>query len=116
MKYRELDANGDYTFGRSMAEFLNNSPAAVAQAVMTRLKLAQGEWFLDQTDGTPYSTQILGTGTQTLYDKAIRERILDTPGVQSIDDYASTLDQERNLRVAVLISTVYGQAAVVSSL
>lgn len=116
MKYRALDANGDYTFGRSMAEFLNNSPAAVAQAVLTRLMLAQGEWFLDTTDGTPYSTQILGTHTQPLYDQAIQERILDTPGVQSIDDYASTLDQQRNLRVAALITTVYGQTTIVAPL
>jgi hypothetical protein len=65
MRYRTLDANGDYTFGQNGANFLVNSPAAVGQAVLTRVKLMQGEWFLDQTAGTPYDTEILGAGTES---------------------------------------------------
>lgn len=83
------------------------------QAVQTRLGLLTGEWFLDQTDGTPYSKQVFGTNTQSLYDNAIRTRILQTPGVTSIDQYASSLDQTtRALTVAASISTIYGPTTV----
>lgn len=107
MKYRKLSPTGDYTFGQGPSEFLVDSPEAVAQAVQTRLALFTGEWFLDTTDGTPYSTQILGTGTQGLYDQAIQERIIATPGVTSITEYSSTLNN-RALSVNATISTLYG--------
>lgn len=111
MRYRTLSPTGDYTFGQGPAQILTNTPETVAQAVKTRLGLATGEWFLDLTDGTPYSTEILGTGTQAVYDAAIQERILDTPGVTSIDEYVSVL-QGRALTVTASISTVYGTATI----
>lgn len=112
MRYRVLSATDDYVFGSGPSEFLVNSPEAVAQAVKTRLMLARGEWFLDTEEGTPYSTEILGEGTLELYDQAIRERILGTQGVTAIDQYASYLDPQRNLRVACTISTIYGATTV----
>lgn len=112
MRYRQLSPDADYVFGQGAGEFLVNTPEAVAQAVQTRLLLAQGEWYLDQTEGTPYSTQILGTGTQDLYDQAIKERILGTPGVTAIVSYASLLDADRALTVACTIDTLYGTVAI----
>lgn len=112
MKYRKLTDSGDYTFGQGTAEFLVNTPEAVAQAVGTRLRLSQGEWFLDLTEGTPYDTQILGAGTQTLYDQALQSRILDTIGVSEITAYSSVMDvNQRRLTVTCTISTIYGQAS-----
>lgn len=113
MRYRPLDQNGDYTIGRS---WLIDSPGAIAQAVWTRLLLFAGEWFLDNTDGTPYRTEILGRNTMSSYDSAIRERILDTPGVVEIVDYASVLTPDRKLTIAATISTQYGQTTVASTL
>lgn len=107
MRYRALTSAGDYSFGQGNANFLINSPAAVAQAVKTRLLLMTGEWFLDNTDGTPYSTEILGTGTGPLYDQAIRERILETQGVTGIVLYSSQV-LNRKLSVAATITTIYG--------
>lgn len=117
MRYRSLSPSGDYVFGSGRSEFLVNSPSTVGQAVKTRLALMTGEWFLNTEDGTPYATQILGTGTTTLYDQAIQERILETQGVTSIKTYVSVLDrQTRNLAIDVLINTVYGEVQVTTNL
>lgn len=110
MRYRKLSPDDDYVFGQGTPEFLVDTPDTVAQAVRTRLRLATGEWFLDTQEGTPYATEILGEGTQPLYDSAIKERVLDTQGVTSIDEYSSSLDQNRALSVTMTISTLYGQA------
>lgn len=112
MRYRKLSDSGDYVFGQGPLEFWSNVPDAVGQAVRTRLLLATGQWFLDTTDGTPYATEILGTGTQPIYDQAIQARIIDTPGVVSLDAYKSYRDQQRNLTVEATISTVYGSVEV----
>lgn len=110
MRNRALSDSGDYQFGKSDAQFLVDSPEAVAQAVRTRLDLHAGDWYLDLLEGTPYSTAILGEGTQALYDQAIQERILGTDGVTGITDYMSARDSARKLTVTATISTIYGNA------
>jgi hypothetical protein len=117
MRYRALSPTGDYTFGQNLQNFLHNTPAAVAQAVKTRLGLTQGEWFLDNTAGTPWNTQILGAGTQNIYDLAIQNEILGTQGVTAILDYASNLNRStRALTVTATINTQYGQTKVTTTL
>ncbi len=109
MRYRALSATGDYQFGHS-GLFLINTPAAVAQAIRTRLMLWVGEWFLDSTEGTPYEQSVLGYGTQGTRDLAIKERILGTPGVLSILKYASSVNSARRMSVEAIIETQFGTA------
>ncbi len=117
MKVRKLNADGEVAFGRGRLDYLADSPEAVGQNVMTRLKLKTGEWFTDVTDGTPYADSILGEHKQLLYDLAIRSRILGTPGVTQIVNYESTLDPEtRKLKVSVTLDTEYGQTTVKGAL
>lgn len=113
MRYRALDANGDYSGGRGQGNFLINSPACVAQSVVTRLRLWAGEWFLDKTEGTPWLQQVLGRHSEAIYDLAIRTRVLGTAGVTGIDNYSSSRDPTtRKLSVSMTINTIFGQAQI----
>lgn len=117
MRYRALDADGDMTFGRSQGNFLINSPEAVAQAVLTRLRLMTGEWYFDLSEGTPYRTSVLGRQSALTYDAAFRDRILGTPGVREMLSYESRFDPEtRNLPVRATVDTIYGETSVTVSL
>ena len=100
MRYRKLDASGDYTLGGASA-FLVNSPEAVAQAV-----------------STPWLTEILGKIQQGRNpDAAIKQRILGTQGVTEITDYTSTFDgTTRKLSVTATINTIYGAATISETL
>jgi hypothetical protein len=103
-----MDTNNDSTFGSGVSPFFINNPQAVGQAVLTRLWLMQGEWFLDVSEGTPYMTEIMGRTTAT-YDFAIKSRILGTKGVQSLVSYSSELDRaKRRVTINCTISTIYG--------
>ncbi len=114
MRYRQLDANGDYVLGQP---FLQNTPATVAQAVLTRLNLWQGEWFLDTSDGTPYNQQVLGKRNGTNPDAAIKQRILGTPEVTAITSYQSAYNgATRALVVSATLTTSYGTTAVQTAL
>lgn len=110
MRYRALSPTGDFTFGQGKANFLANSPATVGQAILTRLRLWTGEWFLDQTEGTPWLTSVLGRNGTGAADLAIQERILGTPGVVSIVSYSSYLNPAtRRFTVSsVTVQTQYG--------
>lgn len=112
MRYRTLTASGDYSFGENGANFLVNSPEAVGQAVLTRLKLIEGEWFLDQTVGVPYNTEILGAGTGSTRDLAFQTVILETQGVTGIVEYASYLSPTREFIWAATIDTIYGTTTI----
>lgn len=111
MRYRALDANGDYSFGRGQGNFLINSSACVAQSVQTRLQLWLGEWFLNPTDGTPWLQNVFGKFSKIVADMAIRARVLATQGVTGISDYVSSFDPvARTFSVKFSITTVFDTA------
>lgn len=116
MRYRK-EIDGDYAFGLATgqaSEFWVNQPEAVAQAVQTRLRLMTGEWFLDLTEGTPYSTKILGKGTLQVYDLAIKNRVVQTPGVTRLLNYKSSYNNTtRRLQVDLTILTSYSLTPIV---
>ncbi len=113
MRYRELDENGDYTFGKGAANFFVDSPAVVRQSVETRLRLLQNEWYLDTSDGTPWLQEVLDKGHSQTYDLVIQTRILRTRGVRGISQYQSSLNTTtRRLLIAALIDTIYSNEPV----
>ncbi|GAA5631062.1 hypothetical protein Acal02_01681 [Acinetobacter calcoaceticus] len=111
MRYRKLSSDGDYVFGSGKNDFLVNTPEAVAQAILTRLKLLLGEWFADTADGTGWSQSIVGKHSKNLYELTLRQRVLETPGVVNIMDFQSSLDPDtRRLTVSMAVNTLYGEA------
>lgn len=112
VRVRALSASGDFQFGQSQANFIVNSPAMVEQLVTTRLRLLQGEWFLDTTIGMPWIPDVLGVGTVNIYDKIIQAQVLSTPGMTpggSIAAYQSSLTTPtRMLTVSMTLITSFG--------
>jgi hypothetical protein len=131
MRVRQLSPTGDFVFGQSQQNFLVDSPAAVAQVVMTSLKLWLGEWYQNLNDGTPYSEGVIGYHSQATADATIQAAILavevivsstsvppgavagqSIPGVTDIINYVSTVNPEtRNYSASCTINTIYGPTA-----
>ncbi|MGP2502260.1 hypothetical protein ACTUSN_12825 [Pantoea ananatis] len=115
MRYRREDDDGDYTFGHGDDTWLINSPETVAQAVKTRFLLWYGQWFLDTTAGTPWIQSVLGKQKPETYNLAIRQRILETQGVKSIQAFDTTTDSTtRRVVFTATIDTIYGTTTVTS--
>jgi hypothetical protein len=113
MRYRKWTSTGDAQFGHGQADYWQDDARGVAQAVVSRLRLLAGEWFLDLAEGTPYVGGVFGKHTRESYDPVIRARILETQGVTGIVSYASSFDgNTRKLSVAAEITTEYGPATV----
>lgn len=113
MRYRKLTADGDMVFGKGSNGHYRDQPEAVAQLVRTRLRLMLGEWFLDTTDGTPWLTKVLGKYTEATRTLALKDRILSTPGVQSVDSYSAAFDPDKRVfNMQATITTIYGTTAV----
>jgi hypothetical protein len=124
VKYRKLSTDhvdrdgtfvrgGDMRFGAGRSDMWIDVPEAVGQAVTTRLRLQQGEWFLDLSEGTPWKTRVLGKRTEDTRDAVIKLRTRQTTGVTDIAAYFSDLNRDtRQYTVQVTINTVYGQTVV----
>jgi hypothetical protein len=101
------------TFGNQQADFWRDVPEAPAQAILTRLRLWLGEWFIDTSEGTPYQSAILGMHTSETVEPAIRRRILGTQGVTTIESFDMVRDPEtRRVTVTAVANTEYGAATV----
>lgn len=116
IKYRKLDNNGDYSFGRGLQNFTYGQ-YAVKQAIQTRLKLLQGEWWENTKLGLPLFQKILGQrGTEEnlkLADIEIKKIINDTQDVIGIESYDSRFEN-RELLFRAVVNTKYGQIDVTS--
>jgi hypothetical protein len=113
-RVRAMDQNLDMTFGRGIQNFKIDSPAAVAQAIGTRLNLWTGDWWLDLTQGTPWLQQILGKprAPGSSPDAAIRTRILGTPYVTRLSNYSSSFNStNRSWTVSGVVDTAFGPTA-----
>ena len=111
MKYRALDKNGDFTFGRRL--FYTNQEA-VAQAISTRLKLLFGEWWENRDDGMPLFEQIVGVyngdSAREAIDLIISERIQKTENVTRVVSYKSNFDANtREYSAICVVDTSFGE-------
>lgn len=117
MRVRKLDGDGDMRFGNQQSDFYRDNPEAVAQVILTRLRLWVGEWFIDVGDGTPYMEAMLGTGKRTTVEPAIRQRIKESEGVTAVTEFSINFDVDARLAAIVaIVDTRYGQATVAGAI
>ncbi|MBX4266531.1 hypothetical protein [Clostridium estertheticum] len=116
MRYRMLDENGDYSFGKGQQNFTFGR-FAVSQAIDTSLALLKGEWWEDISAGLPLFQNILGkTGSPdniAIADLFIKKRINEVTGVTSIEGFTSSY-ADRVYTFTCSVNTLYGVVKVTS--
>jgi hypothetical protein len=94
--------SGDPVFGHGLQGFLTKS-SATAQKCACRVRMILGEWFLDVNAGLPWVAMpeanarvILGEPNVLGYAEGlIKQAIINTPGVSSIEEFRFTLNHDR---------------------
>lgn len=122
MLYRREDENGDYMLGTNSEEFLSGA-SAVAQAIITNLRLLLGEWWENVNNGLPLWQSILGQPGSEVnkisVDNIIKNRILETnfegtPLVSSIDDYEGLYNSStRAYSFKAVVTTIYSESVTI---
>ena len=110
MKYRRLSPSGDYMFGYGNTSFLTDAQA-VAQAIRTKLKMFQGECWEDLNEGLPFFQSIAGNKDKSETDLLVKARILETPNVQSITSFNSSIEN-RKYSATATVNTAFGAVTV----
>jgi len=90
--------------------FMIDNAERVAQQIVIALRFWYGEWFLDITDGTPYSEYILVKNPNMSHIRQIlTERIQSVEGVVAVQSINLDFNrQARTLTVDYTANTNYG--------
>lgn len=98
MRYRKQLANGDYSFGYNMQDFLDGQEA-IAQAIKTKILLFYGEWWEDISEGIPMFQSFIGqTSSKNLtnaMELLLNERISEVTGVAVVNEVTATIDKRK---------------------
>lgn len=90
MIVRQVDINGDWTFGQGRNNYLRAN-AAVVQNVATRLRSFLGDCFFDLTAGIDWFN-LLGGGDQLALSLAVSAVILNTDGITQLTQLSISTD------------------------
>lgn len=106
MIVRALDENGDFTFGKSKADYLSNLNS-IKQNIRTRLLEFLGDCFFNITAGIDWLTFLGGSKNVPALKLSISSIILNTVGVTGIRQLSINLTSDRNFSVSYDADTVY---------
>lgn len=97
--------NGDLVL---LADTETEAPAT-AQRLQTRLRISQGECFLDTDIGVPLFQSILGRkGVQDVADSAIKSVALGCPNIASLQQFTSSVNRTIRKYTATLVALTAG--------
>lgn len=104
-----LDDEGDLALsGGDLA--LVSGRVAIAQRLAMRFRLWRGEWFADLRAGCDYRSIFVKGPNMTRIAADLKELIVSTPGVLSLDAFTLDLDRAaRRLILSFQVSTEDGQ-------
>lgn len=105
-----LNDSHDVHIGSRSGIAIARDGAAVAQNVLTRLRLIRGEWELDVNEGTPWFDEVFVDNPDIRrIEITLKERIIDTPGVVGLISFDLDFDAStRALPVAFEAESEFG--------
>lgn len=98
--------NGDWTFGKGLANYVTGS-GAIRQNVVTRLRSFANDWFLDTTAEIDWLNILGNKNNQTVIDSEIRRVVLATNGVLAITKFEILSITERDATIQLSIVTIF---------
>lgn len=109
MKHRALDVNGDFTFGKGLANYAVDE-AAIELNVRTRILSWVNNCFFAMQDGIDWSRRLDVGQDQNLIND-IRTLILQSQGIVGINSLTYNLNRKtRALTITYNVVTIYSQA------
>lgn len=94
MSVSKLDNNGDWRFGKSLADYTRNS-GEIAQNVVTRLKSFADDWFLDTTANIDWFTILGNRNNEQIILREVSRVTSATDGVKTVDKVEPIVDGSR---------------------
>lgn len=106
--FRNLDSDGDWTFGKGLNDYARMDDA-ISLNVVTRLRSWFGDCFFARLEGIDWNNRIGSFSQEPLLREDIRRIVLQTPDVAELVSLDTSLDRNsRSFRAEVVFRTVNG--------
>lgn len=107
MSFRNLDNNGDWTFGLGRNNYVIENQE-IALNIKTRVLSFLGDCFFATDEGIDY-WNLLEYNKQDQLENAIASTIAATDGVQKVNNVDIIIGSNRRMTVSYSIYTIYSQ-------
>ena len=90
MRVRNLDKNGDWSFGKGQSDYVRNIDSVVLDVQM-RLKEWYRDCFFNLEQGIPWNIRLGSHNQKELLDQDIQQTALSVEGVLNIFNFSSVV-------------------------
>ena len=108
MIFRNLDSNGDWTFGKGKNNYTRENKA-IGLNIQTRIYSWLGDCFFDQGAGIDWVNRLGSKNQRELLELDLRNIILQSEGVTGILEFSTSL-VDRNFRADYSVETIYSKS------
>ena len=109
MSVSKLDSDGDWTFGQGLAGYISGTDE-IKQSVATRLQSFKNDWFMATEAYIDWFNLLSNRNTEETTRAQITKTVLDTTGVNTLNELNFTIDRENRTAVIQLTYTdIYGE-------
>ena len=107
----KLGPDRDLLVENNSLQLTEEGMESIAQRLSIRLRFFYREWILDRSQGTKWFEKVLRKDVDLfLADQEIRQRVLNTREIRSIDDWSSSIDTSaREYSVTATVRTTTGE-------
>lgn len=110
MIIRNLDQNGDWSFGQGLSNYIAANPA-IGLNIKTRLLSWVGDCFFDTLAGVDWTNRLSLKNQKRILDAELRRIILQSYGVTGIVSFSSSLT-DRSFTASYEVNTIFSQSYV----
>lgn len=114
MRTRRIDSDNDWSFGAGRQSYATQSEV-VQQKIKTRLQMFLSDWFLNQSNGINWISEM---SSRNMTDKILNDAkncILKTQGVKTLDSFSYDRDPKtRKLKITASYTDIYGNSSEVT--
>lgn len=107
MIFRNLDSDGDWSFGSGKGNYTDKS-SAIGLNIKTRLHSWVGDCFFDQLAGIDWINRLGSKNQRSLLELDLKRVILQSEGVTSIVSFDTILN-DRDFTANYSVNTIYSQ-------
>lgn len=108
IKVRQLDKDGDRTFGKGTANYIDQD-LGISQNIQTRLKSIQGDFFLDTNANIDWFNILGQKNNEDIIKSEVYRVAFNTDGVITVNSVSISTDELRNATINVSVDTIYKQ-------
>lgn len=108
MIFRNLDRNGDWTFGKGKNNYVKLNEA-IGLNIKTRLQSWLNDCFFALNEGVDWRNRLGSTNQRLLLEQDLKRIVLQSEGVTGLLDFQSAVNN-RNISVYFSIETIYSLA------